>query len=431
MTKVATRRWTALATTALAAWALAACTTGEPSPIPSTSSTSTPLQPSVPAAPTGPEAFTPLVLTSLGQDPVPVTGSDRKTHLAYELQILNAAPRPATITTIETLSEGGTETAIATLSRQQVVSRTILVGDYTLPPVPAAEIPPGRTALVVMDAAFDSPTAVPARLSHRVSATFGEFLANQGDFAQTNFPASTVAVGGVVSKGTGSPEVIGPPLVGPDWVAVNACCDLSPHRGAMVPIGGRINGAERYAVDWSRFDLSARPIVDLVNQRQATFAGPADDNSSYFTFGQPVLAVADATVVTVVNDLPEAPPRVVLKGLPVADLGGNRVVLKIRDGVYAFYAHLKTGSVSVKPGGTVRRGQVIANAGNSGNTTESHLHFHLMDGVEPLTATNLPWEIDAFRYLGQVSPETVDAAETGDRTKELPLINSAETFPIP
>jgi murein DD-endopeptidase MepM/ murein hydrolase activator NlpD len=144
-----------------------------------------------------------------------------------------------------------------------------------------------------------------------------------------------------------------------------------------------------------------------------------------------VIAVADATVVTVVNDLAEALPHVVLKGLPVADLGGNRVVLKIRDGVYAFYAHLKTGSVSVKPGDTVRRGQVIANAGNSGNTTESHLHFHLMDGVAPLTATNLPWEIDAFRYLGQVNTETVDASGAGDRTKELPLINSAETFPTP
>lgn len=431
MTELTARGWTALAITALAASALAACTTGEPSPAPSTASVPTPLQPSVSAAPTAPEAFTPLIVTSVAPDPVPVTGSDRKTHLAYELQVLNASPRPATITTIETVSDGGTGAVIATLTQQQVVSRTILVGDYTLPPVPAAQIPPGRTALVVMDAAFDSPTAVPPRLSHRVSATFGDFLPNQGDFAQTNFPASTVALGGAVSKGAGSPEVIGPPLVGQDWVAVNACCDLSPHRGAMVAIGGRINGAERYAVDWSRFDLKARPIVDLVKQQQATFTGPADDNASYYTFGQPVLAVADATVVTVVNDLPEAPPHVILKGLSVADLGGNRIVLKIRDGVYAFYAHLKTGSVSVKPGDTVRRGQVMASAGNSGNTTESHLHFHLMDGVEPLTATNLPWEIDAFRYLGQVSPETVDAADAGDRTKELPLIGSAETFPTP
>ncbi len=429
MTERTTRRWAALVVLVLTAGALAACTTSELSPGPSTASASSPPQPSAPLAPTGPEAFTPLVVTSLAPDPVPVTGSDQKTHLAYELQVLNAAPRAATITTVETVGDGGT--AIATLSGPQVVSRTILVGDYTLPPVPAAEVPPGRTALLIMDAAFDSPASVPARLSHRISATFGEILPNQGDFAQTNFPASTVAVGGVVSKGAGRPEVIGPPLVGQDWVAVNACCEVSPHRGAMVPIGGRVNGAERYAVDWSRFDLSARPIVDLANQRQATFHGPADDNSSYFTFGQPVLAVADATVVTVVNDLPEAQPRVILKGLSVADLGGNRVVLRIREGVYAFYAHLKTGSISVKPGDTVRRGQVIANAGNSGNTTESHLHFHLMDGPEPLTGTNLPWEIDAFRYLGQVSPETVDAADAGERTNELPLINSSQTFPTP
>ena len=208
---------------------------------------------------------------------------------------------------------------------------------------------------------------------------------------------------------------------------MNGCCDLSPHRGAMLPVGGRINGSERYAADWTKFDLDAEPLVDFETGRQATFSGDPTDNASYFAFGQPVLAVADGTVVTAVNDLENAPPRVFLD-VPLGDLGGNRVILKIRDGVYVLYAHLKQGSLTVKEGDVVKRGQTIAEVGNSGNTSEAHLHFHLMDAPLPLTATNLPWELESFDFEGDVAPEAVDATNAGERTAELPLQYSAIAF---
>ena len=130
-----------------------------------------------------------------------------------------------------------------------------------------------------------------------------------------------------------------------------------------------------------------------------------------------------------VGDLPEAPPGQFLR-LPVTDLGGNRVVLDLGNGAFAFYAHLKTGSPQVRVGDRVRRGQEIARAGNSGNTSESHLHFGLMDSPEPLTATNLPWVIDTLTYVGTVTPETVVAdPPPGPRSGELPLIYSAVDFP--
>ena len=97
--------------------------------------------------------------------------------------------------------------------------------------------------------------------------------------------------------------------------------------------------------------------------------------------------------------------------------------------MYVLYGHLKTGSITVKPGDVVQRGQQIAQAGNSGNTSESHLHFHLMDGPEPLTATNIPWELDSFTFEGMVDPETIDRAGAGSRTNQLPLINTAITLP--
>ena len=406
-----------------------------PTPVPAPQGPATPAEPVQPTTPSGsatpatePERFTPLIIRTLGPDPVPVPASDGKLHVVYELEVLNAAPRPATITSVETLADGPESRVVAALRGDQVVALSILVGDYALPPVPAKVVPPGRTVLLVLEAAFDDRAAVPASITHRLTATYGAFEPNQGDFATNNFPSSSIETGGVVEVADGEPEVIGPPLVGADWVAVNGCCGLSPHRGAMVPVGGRINGAERYAIDWSKFDLKARPIADLEKGTQATFRGDPTKNESYFTFGQPVQSVGDGTVVTVVNDLPEAPPHEFLT-LPLGDLGGNRVVIKHRDGVYSFYAHLKTGSISVKPGDVVKRGQQLAEAGNSGNTSESHLHFHMMDGPQPLTATNIPWVLDRFTFQGDVDPEQVVTTGAGPRTDEFPLMNTAIALP--
>ena len=56
----------------------------------------------------------------------------------------------------------------------------------------------------------------------------------------------------------------------------------------------------------------------------------------------------------------------------------------IGEGNYAFYAHLKTGSVKVKAGDQLSAGQVIATLGNTGNTDAPHLHFHVMSTPDPL-----------------------------------------------
>lgn len=384
-----------------------------------------------PTPSSGPEVLTPLIVTALAPDPVPVRGTDGRYHVAYELLVLNTAPRPATLTQVDSLAGDERSPTVGSLSGDEIVARSLIMGDYTIPPRPVTELAPGLSMVLILDDIYDTREAVPTTVVHRIQATFGPVVPSQAEFAN-NFPEQTTAIGGPVRISRANSTVIGPPLTGNDWVAVNACCELSPHRGAMLPLGGRINGSERYAVDWSRFDLTAKPIVDLTAGTQATFRGDPTRNESYFTFDQPVLAVADATVVTVVGDLPAAPPRTFLTGLAVGELGGNHIVLDLGSGVFAFYAHLYTGSPTVRVGDRVTAGQEIARTGNSGNTTESHLHFGLMDSPLPLTATNLPFEIDTFSYDGQVTPEAlVPGPAAGPRTNELPLIESAVDFPTP
>ncbi|MEV4970312.1 M23 family metallopeptidase [Streptomyces scopuliridis] len=126
---------------------------------------------------------------------------------------------------------------------------------------------------------------------------------------------------------------------------------------------------------------------------------------SYPSFGRPLLAPAAGVVVAAASRQRDHLSRMSLPGLAflylesfVRSLGwpchllGNYLVLDIGDGVYAVYAHLRRGSLRVGVGDRVAAGQEIAECGNSGNSSEPHLHFQLMDGPDVMTARGVPFE---------------------------------------
>ena len=78
---------------------------------------------------------------------------------------------------------------------------------------------------------------------------------------------------------------------------------------------------------------------------------------------------------------------------------GNNVVIDTGDGSYMVLAHLQRGSVQVREGDHVRAGDVVGRCGNSGNSSEPHLHFQLMDHPRALIAAGLPLR---FRGVGDV-----------------------------
>ena len=103
------------------------------------------------------------------------------------------------------------------------------------------------------------------------------------------------------------------------------------------------------------------------------FAGDPEHEASWHSFGQPVLATADGTVVSVRDDLAEQ---------PVGELGqgaGNSIVLDIGGGRYVVFMHLQQGSALVRPGQSVTRGQRIAAVGNTGESLSPHLHVQIQD----------------------------------------------------
>jgi len=100
-------------------------------------------------------------------------------------------------------------------------------------------------------------------------------------------------------------------------------------------------------------------------------------NEDYFVYGKQILAAAPGTVVTAIDGVPDNEPGSMN---PLCAIG-NCLIIDQGSNEYAVYAHLKPGSLSVHRGDKVRKDQVLALCGNSGNSSEPHLHFHLQDNA--------------------------------------------------
>lgn len=121
-----------------------------------------------------------------------------------------------------------------------------------------------------------------------------------------------------------------------------------------------------------------RHAYDLVVWRGGgTHRGKGTANADYWAWGQPILAPADARVVAIENGARDNRPQVELENRRAP--AGNHIVLDFGNGEFALLAHMRRGSVRVRPGQKVKAGQVLGVCGNSGNSSEPHLHFHVQD----------------------------------------------------
>jgi hypothetical protein len=131
---------------------------------------------------------------------------------------------------------------------------------------------------------------------------------------------------------------------------------------------GLVDNHEPLSVQRDAIDL-----VQLVDGR--TFRGDGSRLEDFAIFGQPLLAVAGGRVTAAVDGHPDLP----VGGSTWHDMAGNHVVLDIGGGHYVLYAHLRQASLRVQIGDQVRRGQVIGQVGDSGNSGQPHLHLQVQD----------------------------------------------------
>jgi hypothetical protein len=333
-----------------------------------------------------PSALTPLLAHAVAE-PIPVPATDGKTHLVYELMLTNTLSQPLTLTSLDV--RAGDQTVL-TLPPDQVPQRMRVVGT----PTPTAVLGGAQSALVWLDVALAPGAPTPERLTHAI----GISVAKPDPPLIPSTMTENVAPVAVQKR---TPIAIAPPLRGPNWLDGDGCCGISGHRGAVNPINGDPWAAERFAIDY----LQLMPDGRLYDGDRAELA-------SYPYYGVDVHAVADGPVVAVVDGMAEEVPFVAPKGLTLAQYPGNHIVQDLGGGNYALYAHLETGSISVKPGDRLTAGQQFARVGNTGNSDAPHLHFHVMSTPDPLRSDGLPFVFSGFDLQGAV-PGVEDAVTAG------------------
>jgi murein DD-endopeptidase MepM/ murein hydrolase activator NlpD len=188
------------------------------------------------------------------------------------------------------------------------------------------------------------------------------------------------------------------PLRG-EWVAFNSPADRIPSHGTDL-LG------QRFAFDLIRTDRRKGWRIHPAGGWRSNLLGfPVRET---YAWGQPVHMPFDGEIVAAEDGWPERSRIVPIREIAVAvkngvtfrpdrlrSLLGNYVIARGAD-VFAGFAHLVPGSVSVAAGASVRSGALIGRVGHSGNSTAPHLHFQLMDSPDLLTAGGVPC---AFRRL--------------------------------
>ncbi len=330
------------------------------------------------------ENMTPLLL-AVHDAPIPFMGSDGQTHLVYELGMINFSSADIVVEKVEVISG---DVTLQILDTAAVAGRLQPAGQRDS----VGTLAKGTQALLFLNVTLPRGAKVPADLTHRVSVRVSAAPPGHQEFSET---------GGATTVDRQPVALIGPPLRGTHYISADSCCDATRHTRAALPVNGRVWVSQRYAVDWEQTDAGGR-----------IYAGPREKLESYAIFGQPVLAVADALVVLVIDGEPEQIPGNYPTNIPLDKADGNAVILDLGGHRYALYAHMQPGSIKVRSGEKVHLGQVIGLVGDTGNSIVPHLHFQVTDGPSSLSSNGLPYEISEFQVTGTTAgTKAFDEAE--------------------
>lgn len=343
----------------------------------------------------------------LAPAPVPMAG---ETQLVYELHISNFAEQSLMLTRAQVLdAEAGTVLAD--------LHDTALAARLGRPGLQAAAserltLAPGMRAVLYLDIATGD--RVPKSVRHRL------------DYSISGTTRMASVEGALTSIDRDAPLVLGAPLRGGPWAAIHHPAWPRGHRRMIYGIDGRARIPGRYAIDWILLDKDGHQS-----------RGNDDRVDAWYGHGAEVLAVADGVIAATRDDVAESASIAMHPRNALEDATGNYVALDLGHGRFAFYEHLKPGSIRVARGDRVRRGQVLAALGFTGDSTGPHLHFHVANANSPLGAEGVPYVFEQFQWLGRYDSlerfgkerwQPIDPALPARRRGERPAPNAVIRF---
>ncbi|MGE7692323.1 M23 family metallopeptidase [Lysinibacillus sp. NPDC097214] len=157
---------------------------------------------------------------------------------------------------------------------------------------------------------------------------------------------------------------------------------IMPVKGEWFVFWGGINQFinYHYVIDEQRY---AYDLIILKNG--SSYSDSPQKNENFYAYNKEIVAPADGFVTKVIDGVEDNLPGEMNPDIPE----GNCIIIEHTNNEYSMVAHLKNHSILVKEGERVKKGQVIGFCGNSGNSTETHLHFQVMDSPEYLKGKSI------------------------------------------
>jgi hypothetical protein len=320
--------------------------------------------------------------------PIPVTMAKGRV-LVYELHVTNFDSVTLTLKRIEIFADHKGGEPLATLEDDKLLAAMTRVGAAMNMSMSASSsaaaddirrINPGGRNVVFMWIELPVNHPVPTSLSHRMIFSSTEAGASKAsDATLEDFPVS------VSQEGI---STLSPPFKGGIWLAGDGPANDSNHRRSIFAIDGHVYSPERFAIDWVKVGPNGDSRHDGTTK-----------NENWWGWSEPVLAVADGEITEAVDEFPDNTPRV-LPPVTLDNIAGNHIILRIAPNRFVTYAHLQRGTIKVRSGDHVHRGDALALLGNSGNSTGAHLHLQVTERNSVLESEGVPFVFASFTYPG-------------------------------
>ena len=172
-----------------------------------------------------------------------------------------------------------------------------------------------------------------------------------------------------------------------------------PFTGEWTVVWGGDTKELNYHVE-SEAQKNAFDIV-VTDLKGKSYKTDGKTNEDYYAFGKALMAPCDGEIVLVVDGVKDNIPG----ELNPVYIPGNTVIIKTPNNEYLFFAHFKQHSVKVQEGQKVRQGQLLGLCGNSGNSSEPHLHFHIQNVENMVNATGVKCYFDTLIVNGQTKTD--------------------------
>jgi hypothetical protein len=336
--------------------------------------------------------------------PQPVKLSDGKYYLMYELSVVNVTKSDITLEKLVLQDPLNNYSVVSELDADQI--KKIL---HPAKDVPTNILKANEAGVIVINLIFDAgkvPSAIDHVLSVKMNKPYSVFPAQTDErIARTRIDKT-------------EPVVVGPPLKGKNWLAAMVS-DNHGHRNAFFPVNGAWYVPERWAVDY----------IQLTDKNQS-YTGDKNNLKNYPPYGADLIAVKNGKVLKVVDGFDDLKIGETLQNISIDNAGGNYVLLDIGGGYSAFYAHLIKGTAAVKEGDMVKRGQVLGKLGNTGNSSQPHLHFDIVKGQLALGSQGVPYVIDSFEVTGQIKTSSSPAMTGPSDDSWLPVLEAGNAVEL-